>query len=103
MLEPRPDRLCSGGSHVAAALLSGLLLPLLSLCNTHVLEVRGQAVWPCLTLCADLEEQWLELASVRNVFESSPPLPSTSGNQGVCVCTCVTVRDHLSRPCCGVM
>lgn len=99
MLEPHPDCLCSGGSHVAAAFLSGLLLPLLSLCNTHVLEVRGQAVWSYFTVCAALEEQWLELVSVRNVFESLPPLPSTSESQGVCA----TVRDHLSHPCCGVM
>lgn len=51
------------------------------------------------TACGDLEEQWLESVSVRNVFESLPPLHSTGENQGVCV----TIRNHSSRLCLGVM
>ena len=50
MLEPHSFHLCPGGSHVAGALLGGLLLLLLSLCSPHtfLIEAKGQVVWTSL-------------------------------------------------------
>lgn len=43
-------------------------------------------VWSSLTICADLGEQWLGLVSAQLEMcsEYSPPLGSTSENEGVC-------------------
>lgn len=64
------------------------MLLLLCPCSPHVhlIQAKDHVVWSSLTICADLGEQWLGLVSAQLEMcsEYSPPLGSTSENEGVC-------------------